>query len=82
MPIFINFVSQGHNNIHFSMTEQKIEHRAKWHCLMDVFMITSIPCARPVPAKYCHDSMAKERMKARANSKDYLFLNIIANKEQ
>ena len=34
MPIFTNFLSQGHNNIDFSMTEQKIEHLAKWHCLM------------------------------------------------
>ena len=34
MPIFTYFVSQGHKNINLSMTEQKIEHLAKWHCLI------------------------------------------------
>ena len=40
MLIFTNFLSQGHNNIDFSMTEQKIEHLAKWHC----FYLYLTPC--------------------------------------
>ena len=44
MPIFSIFTSQDQEISHFQIPEQEIEHEAKWHCLVCLYLTPCTEC--------------------------------------